>query len=163
MILQRANQESEYEYQIHSLASDIKAFCRVQGYMTLKDGNILQQIGTNLYRKLIDPNIWIRCLSYAILDNAPRVALIPDIRFLNELQWIKDNNGITCRIQRFNNDGSIFLSNDGRDNNHQSEIEVDSAQWDYTLSSYSGNLQQLQNHADFLFSHIENILAKGQS
>jgi hypothetical protein len=61
----------------------------------------LQTIGTEVGRDLFDPNIWISRLEKNIEENKNYV--ITDVRFKNEMNWIKNNNGILIEIQRDQN------------------------------------------------------------
>lgn len=61
----------------------------------------LQTIGTEVGRDLFDPNIWISRLEKNIDENKNYV--ITDVRFKNEMNWIKNNNGILIEIQRDQN------------------------------------------------------------
>jgi hypothetical protein len=61
----------------------------------------LQTIGTEVGRDLFDANIWISRLEKNIEENKNYV--ITDVRFKNEMNWIKNNNGILIEIQRDQN------------------------------------------------------------
>jgi hypothetical protein len=87
---------------------------------------LLQQIGTDLFRKQLHPNVWINSLmneykwdgksmtdgwvpSYNNPDNsgwdAPAEPIMPnwiitDMRFPNEMKAVKDRGGITIRVTR---------------------------------------------------------------
>jgi len=53
--------------------------------------------GTDMMRN-INNNIWIEKLQPSLYDN--QVNIITDVRFLNELQWVKDNNGFSVLLKR---------------------------------------------------------------
>jgi hypothetical protein len=61
----------------------------------------LQTIGTEVGRDLFDANIWINTLEKNIEENKNYV--ITDVRFKNEMNWIRNNNGILIEIQRDQN------------------------------------------------------------
>jgi hypothetical protein len=61
----------------------------------------LQAIGTEVGRDLFDANIWISRLEKNIEENKNYV--ITDVRFKNEMNWIRNNNGILIEIQRDQN------------------------------------------------------------
>jgi hypothetical protein len=61
----------------------------------------LQTIGTEVGRDLFDSNIWISRLEKNIEENKNYV--ITDVRFKNEMNWIRNNNGILIEIQRDQN------------------------------------------------------------
>jgi hypothetical protein len=72
---------------------------------------LLQQIGTDLFRNQLHPNVWVNSLmnEYRPYVEAPE-GLIPDdweskwiitdMRFPNELKAVKDRGGITIRVTR---------------------------------------------------------------
>ena len=53
--------------------------------------------GTDIMRKLND-NIWIEKIEPSLLND--HVNIITDLRFPNELKWIKKNNGFSLLIKR---------------------------------------------------------------
>ena len=53
--------------------------------------------GTDVMRK-INNNIWIEKLSGNLLGD--HVNIITDLRFANELKWIKESNGLSLLIKR---------------------------------------------------------------
>ena len=61
----------------------------------------LQTIGTEVGRDIFDSNIWINMLEKKIESDKNYV--ITDVRFKNEMNWIRKNNGILIEIQRGEN------------------------------------------------------------
>ncbi len=138
---------------IYSFASDLKAFCRVMGFMQQKDGNLLQQVGTHLYRNLVDKDKWINGVMWQIKDDKLKIAIIPDVRFENELLFIEDNGGIVFRIDRINEDGTTYLTTD-RNPNDESETELDNYPFKHRFTVKSGDMEGLGNVA----SQIDNLI-----
>lgn len=60
--------------------------------------------GTHVRRKL-DPNIWIKKIQESIEENS--ILIVPDIRFKNEFDWVKNNNGYMFFIDRINENGEL--------------------------------------------------------
>jgi hypothetical protein len=60
---------------------------------------ILQFIGTDIFRTL-KPNIWVDATIKKIQKERPKLAIITDCRFPNEVQSIKDNGGKVLRLTR---------------------------------------------------------------
>jgi hypothetical protein len=126
------------------IASIIKRY--VKESMTVRQ--LLQEIGTDAMRNVIHPNIWINALfvDYKPLDDSPiyegdRIIdegliypnwIITDVRFLNELQAIKDKGGITIRINKHN----LVESN------HLSETALDNAEFDEIIEN-NGSIEEL--------------------
>ena len=87
---------------------------------------LLQKIGTDLFRNQLHPNTWVSSTFANYLNDA---WIITDVRFPNELQAIKDRNGIVIRVNRNN---SLFKSVI-----HESETILDNATFDYIVDNNS--------------------------
>jgi hypothetical protein len=59
--------------------------------------------GTHVRRKL-DPDIWIKKIQESIEENS--ILIVPDIRFKNEFDWVKLNNGYMFFIDRIDENGN---------------------------------------------------------
>ena len=107
---------------------------RVHG-MTTKDPALLQRIGHG--RRQEDPLYWVKrnfaainMWSSKLKDPDNCIAIITDLRYQNEAEYIKGCGGYLVDITRINDDGSRFISPD-RDPNHPSEIDLDNyGGWD---------------------------------
>lgn len=162
------------ETRLYSFATALKAFARVFG-MREKDGSILQALGTNVFRK-VDPDIWVRVLKYQIEEENPKCALITDVRFPNEANYIRNSGGLLVRVSRtrglseHNPLGLIGIWNQlrarldspnpfrkpkvivpwvspDRDPNHPSETALDDYPFDICLTALSGDLDTLKQGA----------------
>ena len=83
------------------------------GDYRLTSRKLMQLLGTEAGREIIHPNIWVNSLFADYIPNPKKVDdtgiphsgdypkwIIPDTRFPNELQAVKDRDGITIRIER---------------------------------------------------------------
>jgi len=52
---------------------------------------LLQIIGTELFRKNIDESIWVRSLWYRVAANKEKNYVVTDVRFPNELEFLREN------------------------------------------------------------------------
>jgi hypothetical protein len=86
--------------------------------MTSRD--FLQYFGTTIVRKIYN-NAWVDSTIKRILIEQPRLAIIPDVRFPNEVEAIKKNGGIVVRLTR-----NIANSQ------HESEIALDKDRYDWS-------------------------------
>lgn len=109
------------------------------GLMTARE--FLQYFGTTVVRKIY-PQAWVHSTINKILIEKPEVAIIPDVRFPNEIQSIKENNGIVIRLTR-----DIYNSD------HESEKILDRENYDWSNFDFI-----IQNHAD----KIENLCVELQ-
>jgi len=82
---------------------------------------VLQWYGTDVKRKE-DPNYWLKMMDQEILrlKNDPTIIIIPDVRFINEFNYIsKKPNNFNFRLEPYKN--YIY----GKNSNHASETELD--------------------------------------
>lgn len=91
---------------------------QVVGKGALSPRIMLQSLGTEFGRR-IDPDIWIKH-AYRIVSKLDTTAVVSDIRFANELNFIKNHQGFLVRIKRKSTD---MLANNLGLENHASELE----------------------------------------
>jgi hypothetical protein len=118
-----------------SFADDLYAVCRVVHGMTVKDAPLLQNVGLE-YRQH-DEAVWIRSVYTKLLDARPRVAVITDVRFPNELDFVRALGGFCWKVTRRLSDGSAFVD-PGRPAGHVSETALDGAAWDLEIENPDG-------------------------
>lgn len=117
-----------------SFSEALKMYCRMMYGMDEKDPQLLQAVGTNLFRNLVNPDIWIDQLDLRLKDENPEIAIITDVRFRNEAHYVSDMKGYLIRLERYNEDESRYIAVD-RDPNHQTEIELDDfTEWQKTFT-----------------------------
>jgi hypothetical protein len=110
-----------------------------------KQRTLLQWWGTE-YRRSVDPNYWVNKLADTIAKEHPQFALIRDLRFQNEFQYI-NARGYTVRVDR---DG---LPQSEHASEHQLDEETD---WDYTLDN-NGTLEDFKAGALVMFDDIQGV------
>jgi len=109
--------------------------CRTMYGMKEKDAPLLQRIGQA--RRDEDPLYWVKiCYSKILSSSVARngIAIIPDLRYKNEAEFLKSKGGILINVKRLNEDGTQYIADD-RDPSHPSEIELDGYNWDYYIVS----------------------------
>ena len=100
----------------------------------------LQKLGTAV-RNEVHPEFWARALFIKEKDN--QNLIIPDVRFPNEVQIIKDHGGMLIRIERPGAGAG----------NHISEIALDNYKgWDIVIDNV-GTLEDLYNQVKFLMNN----------
>lgn len=109
-----------------------------------KQRTLLQWWGGD-YRRGEDPLYWIHKLSIRIRKDAPAIAIVSDLRYLNEFWWIKGAGGVTVNIVRV--DMSSLSS-------HQSEHDLDGAPYNHMLAIPDGQVETLERAAVQLFEKI---------
>jgi hypothetical protein len=116
---------------------------------------ILQWWGSDVVRKAT-PNHWVDSLKEILEIDKPDIAIVTDVRFPNEAEFIKENGGVLVQVIRRNEDGTQYLD-PGRDPNHSSETALDEYEgWDFIISCKSGDLNGLRSKALGVMANIIN-------
>lgn len=146
----------KYNFVRISFADDVKNFggiyfglTREEMYVqkTVNSRNILQGLGSML-REEIDQDYWIDRVHNKIKKlKMYRRVVIPDCRYLNEMNWVISHGGVTIRVHREDNP-PIEVGEQ-----HSSEIELDSVSdesWDYHIYNQkrTGWEKALENQVD---------------
>ncbi len=100
----------------------------------------LQKYG-ELMREL-DKDYWINALgkSNPEIRNDVGLWIITDVRYKNEAEWIRKNEGVLIRIER------VGIDKPGRE--HISETDLDIwTDWDWMVSANDGDLQEIWDMA----------------
>lgn len=88
-------------------------------------GETLQLVGTELFRNNYDTDIWVKSFFNEEVDkklNNGKIIIIPDVRFINEADYIIQEGGYLIRLE---GDPMGVRENSLRDLNHISETELD--------------------------------------
>ena len=110
---------------------------------------ILQWWGTE-YRRAQDPDYWTKAWGHKVsqLDLHKTLVLVDDVRFMNELNVIREFGGLIVKIERPGFDGA---------NNHSSETSLDDyRQWDGLIVN-DGTLEQFGRKVETLAGEILQI------
>lgn len=119
---------------------------------------LLQFWGTD-FRRSQDPNYWVKATADHIeqLDEDQDIALC-DLRFPNEMSYVKEIGGVTVKINRTLPDGTSYDKlddGDARNQNHASEHALDGADFDYYLDNPDGDLPRLYENVERMLKAIE--------
>ena len=95
-----------------------------------KPRSLLQWWGTE-YRRAKDPDYWVKRLRKTLEDHKPDFALITDVRFPNEAEFIKQAGGLLVKVIRLG-------APDITVHPHASESELDGyTGWDHVIEAVS--------------------------
>lgn len=113
---------------------------------------ILQIVGTNIIRKHIDDDYWIKQLIKKVNDYTDDVIVVTDVRFPNEIdlphKLVEDRIVRSVKIER----------NTGIKSIHSSETSLDNYNWfDYIVDN-NGDIETLQQSAKTILNDIKNTL-----
>jgi len=88
------------------------------GFMTARQ--VMEIVGTNIFRSM-KKDVWVNATLNKIAKEKPKLAIITDCRFPDEITAIKNQNGKTIRLTR-----SKFISD------HESELVLDKDRYDWS-------------------------------
>lgn len=114
---------------------------------------LLQHHGTDVRRRDTAGQYWVRRLEDWLAENQPDRVVVTDVRFLNEVEWVKHG-------YPFGAGPSFVVRVDRRSaprtpaSDHASETEAESAQWDYVLNNHDDGLDALERNVDYLMNAI---------
>ena len=145
--------ELKEKYLIISFADMIKVNLMVHHNIQLNElygekspeiRKLLQLEGTEKGRNIFGEDIWIRyvkAFGELHMSRGIKYIIIPDVRFKNELEFIKNNGGIIFRMHAPNRN-EIRLRKESINEemykqikNHQSEIELDDFKFDNIIEN----------------------------
>jgi hypothetical protein len=112
---------------------------------------ILQRVGTNLFREHFHPDFWVMVGMRRITELTGRGqhVVVSDCRFPNEIEAIHKLGGHSARI--------IRLSQESTDM-HPSETALDNYEhWDYVLPAADGDLPGLKAQARRMIHNIKGV------
>lgn len=122
------------EARIFKFADELYRVCREEYGMTVKDPSLLQKIGDGR-RNEFGETYWIDKLAEKI-NAFNGIAVITDVRYTNEADWIKKQGGHTINVSRLNQDGTPFVTTD-RDPHFISEVQLDNYNYDHYIKTKS--------------------------
>lgn len=147
---------------IYSCAGALKAYCRVAYRMGTKDAPLLQKVGV-LFRDHVSPDFWLDVLRAQLEEEAPEVALIPDVRFLNEAQFCDTTIRVTRFVHAPQRATAVLVPYVAQDRpaDHPSETALDGYEFDYDITARDGDLARLEQEALAIYRDILSRAAGG--
>lgn len=142
-----------------SFADALRVFARVERGMTEKDSPLLQKLGDEFRQK--DPDALKRSVYWAIKEAAPRYALITDVRYHDEVDFVRALGGYVVQVKRLNPDGSQFID-PSRSATHPTEVALDRYRhWDFYVVAKDGDLGDLTRQTLAAFDAIRREVETG--
>lgn len=115
---------------------NIPSSTKTDGSPTVRE--FLEHFGTKIVRQIYH-NAWSEYTIKKIVKEQSAIAIIPDVRFPNEIEAIKKHGGVTIRLTR-----DIFHS----DAEAESALDEDKYDWsnfDYVINNSESSLSDLPN------------------
>lgn len=138
---------------LHKFAAALYDIARKEYGMTVKDAPLLQRIGQE--RRQENLNYWVDKM-FASIQPTTDIAVITDVRYLNEAAAIKAKGGYLVNVTRLNPDGTQYITND-RPADHPSETELDGYNWDFHLINSHGHRALLAQQAITLVEYLRAL------
>ncbi|RJP48752.1 MAG: hypothetical protein C4586_08535 [Anaerolineaceae bacterium] len=110
------------------------------GAKTERSRWLMQKVGTEIFRKQVDPLYWVnRCEDEIcrIMGEEKKHVVVDDVRFPEEAKRIRDLGGVLIKVER------IGYTDETAGTTHDSERFVDSIDCDYTIRAESGDVEKL--------------------
>jgi len=155
-VAQYIHEELPEATKIYSLSDPIKQLISCLFNESEPSKRMLQAFGTEVGRAA-DANCWINLFFRNLQHDNPPIALLPGIRFLNEVNMILAHGGMLIEVQRLNADGTQYIAED-RDSQHCSETELDDFDWPIVLSARSGDVEALARGANRIVFKLRDWL-----
>lgn len=138
----------------------LKQYYNWNGVKDEKGRTLLQQLGTNKVRAKY-PDYWAETIAkfLAAIPNDFDCAFIPDARFPNEIEVVKQYNpqAFSIRIERYDKEGKNYVNPlfTSEQLNHPSETSLDDYKdFDYIVENYNENLTELEESANTILTDI---------
>lgn len=107
---------------------------------------LLQWYGTEWKRAEFGNDYWIKKLEEKVLLSNAHIIIIPDVRFANEVDWVRHMGGTVIKMERLR---AVEIDN------HISENQINSFVPDITIKANSGDLETLRLKAIWLIDQIQ--------
>ena len=117
-----------------------------EGALTVRE--LLQILGTEIFRDGFDYDIWVNALIRSIMEDDCEVALIDDCRFLNEIKSLSERHSIFLRLKR--------VAQNANADKHASETSLDSIDWSEFNTIEIPEGEDLKNYKDILRGIYKN-------
>jgi hypothetical protein len=141
---------------------------KVDPYWTKETGReitprlVLQEFGTDCMRNGFDDSIWVSLVKKQMIDNPHLKYVIPDVRFPNEMNMIKELSGEVWQVRR--GDLPEWWGNAVLDNNTDSELmknhDIHPSEWKWIDSNDKfENIIYNNSSLEKLYSQVEKTLS----
>lgn len=105
---------------------------------------VTQKVGTELFREGLSQDVWTAIAPY-------QDAIINDVRFPNEAQYVLNNNGIIFKIINASQKGGP-----SKTSNHISEKFLDQIEYQYVIHNSGTSIDQLKQEVQDLLEEVYN-------
>lgn len=147
---------------IYDIGDMIRRYCIETGRLPQierKDMN-REQLTLMIYvgreKRAIDENFWIDQVFDRAAKEKPDVALCPNLRYRNEAEMFKQKGAFVVRVQRLNENGSVYISDD-RPPNDPLETELEFWSADFYLTGKPGQIALVKTQALCIYEFLKEL------
>ena len=116
---------------------------------------VLQLFGTDCMRNGFFDGVWVSLVKKTIIDNPGKKFVLPDVRFVNEMQAIKDVNGEIWQVRR----GELPAWFEQRRDHGGAVANVHPSEWEWILPDSNYNLIINNNSTlEHLYSTVQSSI-----
>jgi hypothetical protein len=159
--IQHAAQADGKTARLYDIGNIIRLYCIKNGLLprverrdiTKEQLQILIDVGKQ--KRAVDEGYWIHQMFGAIATEQPDVALVPNLRYWNEVDATKKSGGYVVRVTRLTGSGTEFISPD-RDPNDVSETSLDHCwETDFYITTKDKNEELVGLQAVALYQYLK--------
>ena len=112
-------------------------------YLQRTPRELLQSLGTEWGRDMVDPNIWVTLAGARMLESLENniSVVVTDVRFDNEAMFIRQNGGIVIQVEKDGETADVNVSESEKA--HKSEAGVSPRLVDATARAKAGDISGL--------------------
>ena len=145
---------------IYDIGNFVRLYCIGKGRlpavgrkdMTKEQLQVLIDVGKE--KRAEDPEYWLKRMFTAIGADQPDVALIPNLRYWNEVDAVKQRGGYVVRVSRLTGSGADFISPD-RDPNDVSETSLYHCwETDFYIAVKEGHAELVRKQAVAIYQYL---------
>lgn len=140
------------------LKAGMCSYDELYGNKTANSRWLMQKIGTEIFRKQVDPEFWIKKAHENLFELIGENIVIDDVRFPEEADWICDgcmNIGFIVKVIRKDyldaHAGTV----------HDSERLLDRIDTDFKICAASGDIEGLKQQADKIIEKLCTFIKRG--
>jgi hypothetical protein len=148
-------EESDFMYFLQKLRTHDENFYEDKNDITRI---LLQTYGTEIFRKRVDNDYWVKRMISKIKESDKKVFIITDVRFPNEIDLVMEEDEFdvcTIRVER-------DMDRSGPEHKHPSETSLDGFNGFNYIVDNNGTLEELWNAMGAVYNELKNGISEDE-
>ena len=145
---------------IYDIGNFVRLYCIGKGRlpaverkdMTKEQLQVLIDVGKE--KRAEDPDYWLKPMFTAIGADQPDVAIIPNLRYWNEVDAVKRANGYVVRVTRMTGTGADFISPDRNPNDVSETSLYHCWETDFYITVKDGHAELVRKQAVAIYQYL---------